>query len=226
MTHIITLDTHIIQPKETPIGSVIWMHGLGADYHDFDSLVPDLSQDGKLPLRFIFPNAPIRPVTINQQMPMRAWYDIYSLTDLNREDQTGIATSASAISKLIHDEIEKGIPANRIVIAGFSQGGAMALYTGMRQPQPLAGILGLSCYLPLFNAHSKDAHPVNKQTPIFIAHGTHDATLPFFAGKMAYDLVSQTHPNTEFREYAMQHEISPQEIQDIHAFLKRIFGDR
>lgn len=224
MTQTSFLETHIINPKKTPIGSVIWMHGLGANNHDFDSLVPDLCNSDQLPLRFIFPNANVRPITINHNMPTRAWYDVYSLTNLTREDQEGIKASAFAISQLIAQEIEKGIPANRIVIAGFSQGGAMALYIGMRQTQPLAGILGLSCYLPMFLEHAEDAHLANKHTPIFIAHGTYDMILPCFAGKAAFDIIRQTHPNTSWKEYAMQHEISDEEIQDIRAFLARVFS--
>lgn len=218
------LETHIVNPKKSPIGSVIWMHGLGANYHDFDTLIPDLTQHEQLPLRFIFPNAPVRFVTINHHMPTRAWYDVYSLTDLNREDQAGINTSQHAITQLIEQEIEKGVPANRILIAGFSQGGAMALYTGVRQSQKIAGILALSCYLPLMQEHADKAHPANKETPIFIAHGTNDMTLPCFAGKMAYDVVRQTHPNAQWHEYAMGHEIAHEVTRDIQGFLMRVFG--
>lgn len=219
-----TLDTHIIHPKKPSIGSVIWMHGLGANHHDFDSLVPDLCFNNQLPLRFIFPNAPIRPVTINHQMPTRAWYDVYSLTDLNREDIAGIAASRDAITKLIENEIHNGVPPNRIVLAGFSQGGAIALHTGIHQPHPIAGILALSCYLPLLHQHTNNVHPMNLAAPIFIAHGTHDMTLPCFAGKMAYDIVRQTHPNTQWREYAMGHEIAPQEVDDISHWFAKVFA--
>ncbi len=224
MTQTLTLDTHIMNPTKSSIGSVIWMHGLGADHHNFDTLVPTFWNGGQLPLRFIFPNAPVRPVTINHQMPTRAWYDVYSLTDLNREDKTGIRESQSAITQLIEDEIERGVPAKRIVIAGFSQGGAMALYAGMRQTQPIAGILALSCYLPLLNEHRDTIHPNNIETPIFMTHGTYDMTLPCFVGKMSYDLVRQTHPNAQWREYQMAHEIAPQEMQDIREFLMGVFA--
>ncbi|MCX7126316.1 MAG: dienelactone hydrolase family protein [Gammaproteobacteria bacterium] len=219
------LETHVINPSKESIGSVIWMHGLGANNHDFDSLVPDLCHNNQLPLRFIFPNAPTRTVTINQHMPMRAWYDIYSLSDLNREDQSGIKSSEALITALIHQEIENGVPANRIALAGFSQGGAMALYTGLRQTEKIAGILGLSCYLPLFHEHAEHAHATNLNTPIFIAHGTQDMTLPCFAGKMAYDIIRQTHPQTHWKEYTMQHEITPQEINDIRQWLAMMFNN-
>ena|SRR3990167_305385 len=218
------LDTHIINPRKPSIGTVIWMHGLGADHHDFDSLVPYFWMGDQLPLRFVFPNAPIRSVTINHQMPTRAWYDVYSLIDLNREDQSGIHSSQLAITTLIQQEMESGTPANRILIAGFSQGGAMALYTGVRQTHTIGGILALSCYLPLFHEHPENAHPNNMHTPIMIAHGTHDMTLPCFAGKMAYDIIRQTHPNTQWREHAMGHEIAPPVVKDIQEFLMRVFG--
>lgn len=223
MTILAKLDTHIINPRKPSIGTVIWMHGLGADQHDFDSLVPDFWLGDQLPLRFVFPNAPIRPVTINYQMPTRAWYDVYSLTDLNREDTSGIHASRLATSELIRQEIESGTPAHRIVIAGFSQGGAMALYTGVRQTESIGGILALSCYLPLFHEHPEQMHPNNRQTPILITHGTHDMTLPYFAGKMAYDIVRKTHPHTEWREYPMGHEIAPPVVKDIQQFLIRVF---
>ena len=217
------LDLHIIDAKNS-VGTVIWMHGLGADYRDFDSLVPSLCFNDKLPIRFIFPNAPIRAVSINHNMPTRAWYDIYSLTDLNREDLPGIRASRAAITQLIEDEIQRGVPANRIIVAGFSQGGAMALHTGLNQIKSIGGIMGLSCYLPLLEKHVDHIHSSNLQTPVFIAHGTHDATLPCFAGKMSYDVVRQTHSNTQWREYPMGHEITSEEIDDIRHWFAKIFA--
>lgn len=219
-----TLETHIINPTKKCTGSVIWMHGLGANNRDFDTLVPDLNGNGELSLRFVFPNAPIRPVHINQNMAMPAWYDIYSLTDLNREDVEGIRASSQAISRLIQLEIAQGVPYHRIVLAGYSQGGAMALYTGLRQPQKIAGVLALSCYLPLAHEHAEHAASANFETPVFIAHGIYDTTLPCFAGKMAHEILSRTHKNTEWHEYTMQHEIIPQETRDIHQWLKRVFA--
>lgn len=218
------LETHIITPAHDPIASVIWMHGLGAHNHDFDSLIPDLSLNHTLPLKFIFPNAPTRPVTINHQAPMRAWYDIYSLTHLNQEDKKGVHDSAALISTLIQQEIDRGVPANRIILAGFSQGGAMALYTGMREKHKLAGILGLSCYLPLMGEHPNTVHPANIDTPILIIHGTHDMTLPIFAGKMAFDLIARTHKNTKWQEYTMQHEIIQPEAQRIAQWFEGVLA--
>lgn len=224
MTHPVTLETHIIAPKKTSIGSVIWMHGLGADHHNFDSLIPELCDEKQLPLRFIFPNAPVRPVTINHHTPMRAWYDVYSLTDLNREDKNGIQASRALISQLIEKEISKGTPASRIVLAGFSQGGAIALYTGLRHTQDIAGILALSCYLPLLHEHVENNQLSNFNTPIFMAHGTHDMTLPSFAGKMAYDVISRTHAQADWYEYPMGHEITAQETRDIRGWLEKVYG--
>lgn len=225
MTQNTKLDTHIIEPKKTSVGAVIWMHGLGADQHNFDSLIPELCNEEELPLRFVFPNAPIRPVSINHNMPMRAWYDIYSLTDLSREDKNGIETSRAAITQLIETEMARGTPAHRIAIAGFSQGGAMALYTGLRQQHNIAGILALSCYLPLLHEHvESNAHLTNHKTPIFMAHGTHDMTLPCFAGKMSYDIIRRTHAQADWYEYAMGHEITMQETKDIQQWLMKVFA--
>ncbi|OGT36135.1 MAG: hypothetical protein A3F11_10310 [Gammaproteobacteria bacterium RIFCSPHIGHO2_12_FULL_37_14] len=217
------LDLHIMNPEKPSIGTVIWMHGLGAHYRDFDALVEGFWREEGIPLRFIFPNAPIRLVTINHYMPTRAWYDLYSLTDVNREDKAGIDTSESAITQIIHDEINRGVPSKNILLAGFSQGGAIALYTGMRQTQPIAGILALSCYLPLHKEHVDNAHPSNFHTPIFMAHGTQDETLPVVAGKTSYRIISKTHPNSQWREYPMGHEISPILAHEARQWLMQIF---
>ncbi len=217
-----SLETHIVNPQKDPVASVIWMHGLGAHNRDFDALIPDLTNHETLPLRFIFPNAPYRPVSINYNAPLRAWYDIYSLTNLSREDKDGLFESVDAISQLIQAEIDRGVPANRIVLAGFSQGGAMALYTGMRQSQKIAGILALSCYLPLMNEHATTVHPANIETPILMLHGTKDMTLPSFVGKMGHDHIVRTHKNVEWKEYVMTHEITNQEARDIYQWLSRI----
>lgn len=217
-----TLETHIIDPAKTPAASVIWMHGLGADNRDFDSLIPTLTNEHHLPLRFIFPNAPIRPVSINYNAPTRAWYDVYSLTNLNKEDVEGVNRSAELITQLIQTEINQGVSPNRIILAGFSQGGAMALYTGMRLPYKIAGILGLSCYLPLMNQHVNTIHPATIETPIFMIHGTQDMTLPLFVGKLGHDVIAQTHKNLAWKEYVMQHEITTPEAKEIHDWFSNI----
>ncbi len=216
-------DLHIIEPNQPAIGSVIWLHGLGADNRNFDTLVPELTQQGQLPLRFIFPNAPVRPVTINQQFPTRAWYDVYSLTHLDEEDEPGIAASQATIEKLIVTENGRGISSDKIILAGFSQGGAMALHTGLRYKDKLAGILGLSCYLPLFHQINSHATDINKNTPIFIAHGTDDDILSVSNAKITHSVLDHTHTNVAWHEYPMMHEINLQEVYDIQHWLASIY---
>lgn len=219
------IETHIIEPKNTAIGSVIWLHGLGADNRNFESLVPLLTEQGKLSLRFVFPNAPIRPVTINQHMKMRAWYDIYSLAHLDQEDVEGITDSQAIVEELIALENKRSIPTNRIILAGFSQGGAIALHTGLRHQTQLAGILALSCYLPLFRQVDTVLAENNKKTPIFIAHGQSDPVLPLAAVKMTHAALEETHHNLEWHEYKMAHEVCMEEITDIQKWLSGIFLD-
>ena len=167
----------------------------------------------------------MRLVTINHHLPTRARYDLYSLTDVEREDKTGINTSESAITQIIQDEITQGACPKNIVLAGFSQGGAIALHTGLRQKQSIAGILALSCYLPLHHEHQEKAHPANLHTPIFMAHGTQDPTCPYIAGKKSYEIISQTHTNSQWREYEIGHEISPIEIVDVRRWLRQVFAN-
>lgn len=217
------LDLHVVNPEKPSIGTIIWMHGIGSNYRNFDALVEEFWCEEGLPLRFIFPNAPLRLVTVNHHLPTRAWYDLYSLTDLDQEDKTGINTSESAIAQIIQNEITQGVCAKNIVLAGFSQGGAIALYTGLRQAQSIAGILALSCYLPLHQEHQEKAHPTNLHTPIFMAHGTQDPICPYIAGKKSYDIISQTHANSQWREYEIGHEISPIEIADARRWLRQVF---
>lgn len=217
-------DTHIIEPAQKPIGTVIWLHGLGADNRNFDTLVPPLTREGALPLRFVFPNAPVRPITINQNMPMRAWYDVYSLTHLDREDEAGIADSQAYLEQLIDFEKQQGIAADRVVLAGFSQGGAMVMHTGLRYPEKLAGIMALSCYLPMFHTIAHASSDPNKDTPIFIGHGEHDPVLPMVASKITHAVLDNTHPNVSWHEYPMGHEICPQEVMDMQRWLAARMG--
>lgn len=216
-------DLHIIEPKTPAIGSVIFMHGLGADNKNFDALIPEITQYGQLPLRFIFPNAPIRPVSINQQLPTRAWYDVYSLAHLDREDESGIAQSQSLIESLITLENERGMPSEKIILAGFSQGGAMALHTGLRHQAQLAGILALSCYLPLFHQIGNQAADHNINTPIFIAHGDSDTVLPMSMVKITHAALDNSHPNLKWHEYPMGHEVCMKEVNDIALWLSKIY---
>jgi len=209
------------QTGAEPGFSVIWMHGLGADANDFVPAVPAMAPGSDRPVRFIFPNAPMRPVTINGGAVMRAWFDILGLDMESRVDDAGIRASAAAIDRLVQREIERGIPAQRIVLAGFSQGGAVALFTALRHPHRLAGVLALSTYLPLNTGEF--AQPANRDIPIFMAHGRMDGVLPLALGEMSRDrLVEQGYP-VSWKTYAMEHAVCPEELQDIRRFLAERF---
>jgi phospholipase/carboxylesterase len=220
MTDYHTLEKITKDSKTAAIGSVIWLHGLGADGHDFADIVPQLHLPENLPIRFIFPHAPIRPITINANMRMRAWYDIYSLEDLTQEDEAGILQTEKSINELIRAEIDNGIPSNRIILAGFSQGGAMALFAGLRYPQPLAGILALSTYLPLANQPLQTA---NRNIPIFMAHGRFDPVLPMSLGQQTYMLLKKLNYPIEWHEYPMEHQVCAEEIAAISQWLRQQF---
>ena len=213
-----------IEPQGTARSSIIWMHGLGADAHDFEPIVPYLQIPPAIGLRFIFPNAPIRPVTINNGMRMRAWYDI-SGTDIPRsEDAAGVRESERIVLELIDREKERGIPAERIVLAGFSQGGAIALHTGLRYPAKLAGLLALSCYIPLVKSLKAERHPVNQAIPIFMAHGTLDPMVPIQYGRAADRQLRALGYPIEHHEYPMGHEVNWEERQDIGNWLRRVLA--
>ncbi|NCG18872.1 MAG: alpha/beta fold hydrolase [Rhodobacterales bacterium] len=213
------LQTPEIGPlTSTSEGVVIWMHGLGADAHDFEPIVPHM----QLPqVRFVLPNAKPIPVTLNGGHVMRAWYDIRTLgPSANREDAAGIRQSATQIRQLIAREIERGVPANKIVLVGFSQGAAMALYTGLTHSQTLAGIVVLSGYLLL--ADNVKTHPANAATPLFFGHGQQDGVVPLARGAHARDRVSEGH-DTTWRQYPMAHEVSLEEIADLRQWLHARF---
>ncbi len=210
-----------ISNTTNPTGSVIWLHGLGADGNDFAPIVELLN----LPqLRFILPHAPYRKVTINNGYEMRAWYDLFGLTLGSPEDETGIAETQNAIEQLIQHELEKGIPSNKIVIAGFSQGGAIALHTALRYQQPLAGVIALSTYLPLKSSFSKQKSPQNQQTPIFMAHGTNDDVIDIATSRVSLSLLQTEQYQVAWHEYPMTHSVSMEEVDDIRAFLLRILN--
>lgn len=215
----------ITLPSKIPaVGSVIWLHGLGADGHDFADIVPELNLPEHLPLRFIFPHAPIRPVTINARMRMRAWYDIYSLQDLAREDEMGIQQTQQSINDLISQEIEHGIPSEKIILAGFSQGGAMALFAGLRHQEPLAGIIALSTYLPLAERLSQEGTEANYHCPIFMAHGREDPIVSIELGRQTYQFLKEKKYPVEWHEYAMEHQVCREEIDGIAAWLTQRFA--
>jgi phospholipase/carboxylesterase len=204
-------------------GSVLWLHGLGADGHDFEAIVPQLNLPANLDLRFVFPHAPIRPVTINGGMAMRAWYDILSLDRDDLVDEAGIRASAAMLVALIEREHERGVPYANIVVAGFSQGGAIASHTALRFSEKLAGLMALSTYLPLRSTlqaevvEATTAQP--KSLPIFMAHGTSDPMLPMHLGESSRDAIEAMGYSVRWFEYPMAHAVCPQEIADIGAWL-------
>ncbi len=211
-----------ISSKQPINASVIWMHGLGADGNDFVPVVEMLD----LPhTRFTLPHAPYRKVTRNNGYEMRAWYDIYGLTPISREDATGISESQLAIEALIAQEIKRGIPAKRIVLAGFSQGGAIALHTALRFKQTLAGVLALSTYLPLNTLLGAEKSTANQQTPIFMAHGVDDAIITLDTCKSSLAVLQAQSYRVDWHEYPMAHSVCMPEISDIKQFLTQVLND-
>lgn len=215
------LETIEVETGARPDAAVIWMHGLGADGHDFEPVVPELRLPERLRVRFVFPHAPIRPVTINAGMRMRAWYDIFQLGG-GAEDEAGIRASQAEVQRLIERETQRGIRPGRIVLAGFSQGGAMALHTGLRHPEPLAGIIALSTWLPLAAQLPAERSAANVRTPIFMAHGTEDPMVPLALARASRAALERLGYAVEWHEYPMPHSVCGEEIADIAAFLVRI----
>jgi phospholipase/carboxylesterase len=212
-----------IPATSTPLYSVIWLHGLGADGHDFESIVPELTLNHAEQINFIFPNAPIQAVTINGGMRMPSWYDILDAS-LDREVAVeDIYISSAQIEQLIQRETDKGIKAENILLAGFSQGGVIALHTGLRYPQKLAGIMALSTYLPTTEQLKTERATANNNTPIFMAHGTMDPVVHLPIAKQAFnDLKAMNYP-ISWHEYPMQHSLCMEEIIDISGFINKIF---
>jgi phospholipase/carboxylesterase len=200
---------------------VIWLHGLGADGHDFEPIVPELGLPPSKPVRFIFPNAPMRAVTINMGMRMRAWYDILQMGG-GPEDEAGVRESQAQIEGLIAAEAKRGVPHDKIVLAGFSQGGAIVLQTALRQRERLAGVLALSTYLPLATTLAKERTPANGALPIFMAHGRYDNMIAIDRATKSRDALQGLGYAVEWHEYPMQHSVCPEEIADIAAFLLKI----
>lgn len=207
-----------------PTYSILWMHGLGADGNDFVPIVRELNLPPSIPVRFIFPHAPMRPVTVNGGFVMRAWYDI-AHSDLGQhEDEVGLRDSQQAIEALINRENERGIAPENIVLAGFSQGGAVALQSGLRYPEKLAGIMALSCYLPLAQTLATEAHRTNSATPIFMAHGNHDPIIPITLAAASKQQLIESGYAVEWHEYPMAHSVCVEEIADIGGWLKRVLA--
>ena len=215
-------DAIVMTPATPPTGSIIWMHGLGADGTDFVPLVPELHLPDDMAPRFVFPNAPVRSVTANNGMHMPAWYDIYSFSFRDREDVAGIQESAARVHGLIDRERAAGISPERIVLAGFSQGGAVALQAGVRYPQSLAGILALSTYLPLRATLAAEAAPANREIPILMCHGREDPIVPIALARQSFDALNAAGFTPRWRDYSMQHQLCGQEIVDISGWLREI----
>ncbi len=216
------LATLELETGRPPTAAVIWLHGLGADGHDFEPIVPELDLPDSLPVRFVFPHAPMQPVTINGGAVMRAWYDVYGLQGVRREDAAGVRASQAAVEELLARETKRGIPASRLVLAGFSQGGAIALQTGLRHPERLAGIMALSTYLPVADTLAAEASAANRDVPIFMAHGLHDPLIPIERAQMSRKLLESAGYRVEWHEYPMAHSVCAQEIADISSWLRRV----
>ncbi|MBI3041957.1 MAG: carboxylesterase [Betaproteobacteria bacterium] len=220
------LESIEIETGKNPSASVIWMHGLGADGNDFVPVVNELALDSAA-VRFVFPHAPMRPVTINNGYVMRAWYDV-SFGDLEgksrRPDAVGIHESQAQVAALIERELGRGSRAERIVLAGFSQGGAIALQTGLRHPQQLAGVMALSTYLPLADSLPQEAAAANKATPVFMAHGLFDPVVPLVMGAGSMTFLSGLGYTVEWHQYPMQHSVCAEEIGDIGAWLRKVLN--
>ena len=211
------LDAIEITTGDTPRLAVLWLHGLGADGHDFEPIVPELRL--RLPVRFVFPHAPVRAVTINGGMQMRAWYDILGFSAQAKEDAAGIRASAAAVTELVDREIERGMPSERIVLAGFSQGGAIALHTALRSPKPLAGVLALSTYLPLAATLAAERSAANASIPLFMAHGTDDAVLPLEMAETSRRALEALDYAVDWHAYPMEHSVCMDEVRAIGAWL-------
>jgi phospholipase/carboxylesterase len=216
------LETIEIETGPSPAAVVVWMHGLGADGHDFAPIVPELALPSASAIRFVFPHAPLRAVTINRGMVMRAWYDVDDADGERREDEAGVRQSQVQIEALVARETARGVPAGRIVLAGFSQGGAMALHTGLRATERLAGILALSCFLPLASTLAREAVPASRDVPILMAHGTHDSVIPIARARRSRDELLRLGYAVEWREYPMPHAVCPSEIAEIGAWLSLV----
>jgi phospholipase/carboxylesterase len=218
------LDVIEAESGDSPVATILILHGLGADGNDFVPIAEELELEAVGPVRFLFPHAPVMPVTVNGGYRMRAWYDILGTEQQGVQDEKGLRRSRELVEALLKREKERGIPAERIVLAGFSQGCAMALLTGLRHGEKLAGIVGLSGYLPLADTTAAERSPANQHTPIFLAHGTHDEMIALERAEDSRDaLVAMGHP-VEWHEYLMGHSVSPLEIAELNAFLVRVLS--
>jgi phospholipase/carboxylesterase len=217
------LEAIELETGPNPTASVVWLHGLGADGNDFVPVADELALPDRA-IRFVFPHAPHQPVTINGGMVMRAWYDILSADLERRADERGVRASQALVESLLEREKARGISSGRIVLAGFSQGGAIALQTGLRHPARLAGILALSCYVPLAASLDAERAAANAGLSVFLAHGLHDEIVPVAAGRRSRDLLAALGYAVEWHEYAMAHSVCMEEIEAIGTWLRRVLG--
>lgn len=215
-----SLKTIQIETQENPDSAVIWLHGLGANGNDFAPIIPELGLPDNLAIRFIFPHAPVRPITINQGYQMPGWYDIISNDIVSGEDEQGILETSQVIAQMCQQQESDGISSKRIILAGFSQGGAIALHCGIHYPNPLAGIMALSTYLPLQSSLKKDVHDANIETDIFMAHGMADDVVATQFGKQSYQYLKEAGYPIHWHEYAMPHSVCAEEITDIGLWLQ------
>ena len=220
-------ETVEVASSADPEGSVIWLHGLGADGHDFEAIVPELGLAGQLSLRFVFPHAPMRPVTINGGMTMRAWYDILTLERGGPQDEAGIRESGRLLELLIEREHQRDIPHDKIVLAGFSQGGAIALHTALRYPHRLAGLMALSTWLPLQDSFDTEVvgntRAQSPELPVFMAHGSFDPMLPMALGQQSCETLEKAGYAVEWHDYPMAHAVCAEEIADIRNWLLSVY---
>ncbi len=219
-----TLETIELHRGDTPRASLIVLHGLGADGTDFLPLADEMDLGGLGPLRWVFPRAPVRPVTINGGAPMRAWYDILGTDLQRREDEAGLRESFALVDALLQREVARGVPASRIVLAGFSQGCAITLGAGLRHAQRLAGLAGLSGYLPLPAALAAERHAANAGTPVFLAHGQRDGIVPLARGAAARDALQAAGQPVEWHDYPMEHSVCLEEVRALQGWLQRVLA--
>jgi phospholipase/carboxylesterase len=218
------LDLIEAESGPDPTATIVILHGLGADGNDFVPVAEQLDLQAIGPVRFIFPHAPVMPVTINGGYPMRAWYDILGTEQQGVQDEAGLRRSQALVEAVIAREKERGVPANRIVLAGFSQGCALALLTGLRHPEPLAAIVGLSGYLPIADTLEAEQHAANARTPIFLAHGAYDEVITLDRATATRDQLQQLGYDVEWHEYIMPHAVCPLEVEELNAFLVRVLS--
>lgn len=215
------LQTVELETGRNPATTILWFHGLGADGHDFEPIAPEIVGPGDPPVRFVFPHAPRRPITLNGGYEMRGWYDVIAIDRESPQDEKGIRESDAEVHALIRRENERGIPTGSILLAGFSQGGALALFSGLRHPEKLGGIIALSCYLPLVDSFDAERQAANQHTPLFMAHGVQDPIVSFALAEESRRLLEARGYPLEWRTYSMPHSVCQEEIAHIAAWLRR-----